>query len=71
MVPPHFCYQLAFFVLVRLCVLLPVTWSKPALTTPPVPAQPKHKRSSEPKPFAGLTHQPPVYCVSTRPESAL
>ena len=38
--------------------MLHVTGSKPGLTTPPVPAQPKRKRSSEPKPFAGLTHTP-------------
>src|SRR5712691_5775655 len=59
MVPHHFFYQLAFFVLVWLFVMLHVTWSKPGLTTPPVPAQPKRKRSSEPKSFAGLTHKPP------------
>ena len=46
MVPHHFVYQLALCVLVWLFVMLHVTWSKPGLTTPPVPAQPKHKRSS-------------------------
>jgi hypothetical protein len=58
MVPPLFFYQLALFVLVWLFVILHVTWSKPGLTTPPVPAQPKRKRSRAPKPFAGLTHKP-------------
>ncbi len=38
--------------------MLHVTWSEPGLPTPPVPAQPKRKRSTEPKPFAGLTHKP-------------
>jgi IS1 family transposase len=51
-------YQLALFALVWLFVMLHVTGSKPGLPTPPVPAQPKRKRSSEPKPFAGLTQKP-------------
>ena len=34
MVPHHFFYQLALFVLVWLFVMLYVTWSKPGLTTP-------------------------------------
>jgi transposase-like protein len=58
MVSHLFYYQLAFFVLVWLFVMLLVTWSKPGLPTPPVPAQPKRQRSTEPKPFAGLTHKP-------------
>ena len=58
MVPHHVFYQLALFVLVWLFVMLHVTWSKPGLTTRPVPAQPKRKRSTEPKPFAGLTQRP-------------
>src|SRR5205809_908057 len=59
MVPHHFFYQLALFVLVWFFVMLHVTGPKPGLTTPPVPAQPKRKRSSEPKPFVGFTHKPP------------
>jgi hypothetical protein len=58
MVSHLFYYQLALFVLVWLFVMLHVTWSKPGLPTPPVPAQPKRKRSTKPKPFAGLTHKP-------------
>ena len=58
MVSHLFYYQLALFALVWLFVMLHVTWSKPGLPTPPVPAKPKRKRSSEPKPFAGLTHKP-------------
>src|SRR2546427_1155299 len=38
--------------------MLHVTWSKPGLPTPPVPAQPKRKRSTEPKAFEGLTKKP-------------
>jgi hypothetical protein len=59
MVPHLFFYQLAVFVLVWLFVILHVTGSKPGLTTPPVTAKPKRKRSTEPKPFAGLMKKPP------------
>src|SRR5438093_6915248 len=58
MVPHYFFYQLALFVLVWLFVMLHVTGPKPGLTTPPVPAQPKRKRSTESKAFEGLTHKP-------------
>jgi hypothetical protein len=59
MVSHLFYYQLALCVLVWLFVMLHVTWSKPGLTTLPMLAQPKRKRSNEPKPFAGLTQKPP------------
>src|SRR5919202_5753236 len=58
MVSHLFYYQLALCVLVWLFVMLHVTGSKPCPPTPPAPAQPKRKRSTEPKPFAGLTHKP-------------
>jgi transposase-like protein len=58
MVSHLFYYQLALFAILWLFVMLPVTWSEPGLTTPAVPAQPKRKRSTEPQPFAGLTHKP-------------
>src|SRR4030095_7497404 len=58
MVSPLFYYQLALCVLVWLFVMLHVTWSKPGLPAPPVPAKPKRKRSPEPKAFEGLTHKP-------------
>src|SRR5262244_77453 len=61
MVSHLFYYQLALCVLAWLFVMLHVTGSEPGLPAPPVPAQPKRKRSSEPKPFAGLTHKP--HCV--------
>src|SRR5215831_11519125 len=51
-------YQLAVLALVWLFVLLHVTGSKPGLLAPPMPAKPKRKRFTEPKPFAGLTHRP-------------
>ena len=58
MVSHLFYYQLAVLALVWLFVLLHVTGSKPGLLAPPMPAKPKRKRSTEPKPFAGLTHRP-------------
>lgn len=51
-------YQLAFFALVWLFVMLHVTGSKPGPPTPPASAKPKRKRSTAPKAFAGLTHKP-------------
>jgi hypothetical protein len=48
-----------------------VTWSEPSLTTPAVPAKPKRKRSTEPQPFAGLTHKPHgVLCDQETGETA-
>src|SRR5262245_19788090 len=58
MVSHRFFYQLALFVLVWLFVILHLTGAKPGVTIPPVPAKPKRKRSTEPKPFAGLTQKP-------------
>jgi hypothetical protein len=57
MVSSLFYYQLALFVLVWLFVMLHVTWSKPGLPTPPVPAKPKRLRSNAPKAFEGLTQK--------------
>ena len=58
MVSHLFYYQLALCVLVWLFVMLHVTWSKPGLPTPPVPAKPKRRRAKAPKPFVGLTTKP-------------
>ena len=58
MVSHLFYYQHTLLALIWFFVMLHVTWSEPGLPTPPVPAQPKRKRSTEPKPFAGLTHKP-------------
>ena len=68
MVSHLFYYQLALCVLVWLFVLLHVTWSKPGLPTPPVPAQPKRHRANVPKPFEGLTTKPP--CALCERETA-
>jgi hypothetical protein len=58
MVSHLFYYQLALCVLVWLFVMLHVTWSKPGLPTPPVPAKPKRHRANAPKTFEGLTTKP-------------
>jgi len=58
MVSHLFYYQLALCVLVWLFVMLHVTWSKPGLPTPPVPAKPKRHRAKAPKTFEGLTTKP-------------
>jgi hypothetical protein len=58
MVSHLFYYQLAVLILAWLFVMLHVTGSKPGLPAPPISAQPKRKRSTAPKPFAGLTHRP-------------
>jgi hypothetical protein len=42
-------YQLALLAIIWLFVMLPLTGPKPGRTTPPVLAQPKRKRSTEPK----------------------
>src|SRR5499433_4245636 len=68
MVSHLFYYQLALLAIIWLFVMLHVTWSEPGLTTPAVPAKPKRKRSTEPKPFAGLTHKP--HCALCEQETA-
>ena len=67
MVPHHLYDQLALFALVWLFVMVHVTGSKLGRAPPPVPAQPKRTRSTEPKPFAGLTHTP--HCALCEQES--
>ena len=51
MVSPLVYSQLALLALLWLFVMFYLTGSKPGRTTPPVPAQPKRKRSTEPKAF--------------------
>jgi IS1 family transposase len=51
-------YQLALLAIIWLFIMLPLTGPKPGRTTPPVPAQPKRKRSTAPTAFEGLTHKP-------------
>src|SRR5262245_31829100 len=61
MVSPLFYYQLALLALIWLFVMVHLSWprrSAPPPTAPATPITPKRKRSTEPKPFAGLTHKP-------------
>jgi IS1 family transposase len=61
MVPHLVYYQLVILVLLWLCVMLPHLWPSPPRgmpTRPADPITPKRKRSTEPTPFAGLTHKP-------------
>ena len=68
MVSPLVYYQLALLAIIWLFVMLYLTGPEPGRPTPPVPAQPKHKRSTEPKAFEGLTHKP--HCVLCERETA-
>jgi IS1 family transposase len=66
MVSPLFFYQLVFFALIWLFVVLHLTRPKHAVMAPdtpadPEPVTPQRPRSKEPKPFAGLTQKP--HCV--------
>ena len=61
MIPHLVYYQLVILALLWLCLMLPHLWLSPpggALKAPTQPVRPKRKRSTEPKPFAGLTHEP-------------
>jgi IS1 family transposase len=59
MVSHHVFYQLALLAVIWLFVMLHLTGPTPGRTTPPVSVQPKRKRSTALKAFAGLTHKPP------------
>jgi hypothetical protein len=61
-------YQLALLAILWLFIMLHLTGPKPGQTTPPVPAQPKRKRSTAPKAFEGLMHTPP--CALCERETA-
>jgi len=61
-------YQLALLAIIWLFVMLHLTGSQPGRTTPPGPAQPKRKRSTEPTAFEGLTHKP--HCALCERETA-
>jgi hypothetical protein len=61
MIPALVYDPLVIIILLGLCFMLPHLW--PRLhrgmpTRPGAPSKPKHNRSREPKPFAGLTHKP-------------
>jgi hypothetical protein len=73
MIPHHVYYQLAVIGFLCLCIILYYTWQSrsavsPQLPTEPVPTKFKRKRTSEPKPFEGLTQHPlapPAVCAKT------
>src|SRR5262249_3103355 len=61
MIPQQFYYQLVVLGLLWLCVMLHFAWPSRDVTTqtkPAKPLTPRRQRSTEPKPFAGLTHKP-------------
>ncbi len=64
MIPHLFYSQLVVLGLLWLCVILHHIWPghyalSPQRQAEPEPIKPKHKRSNEPQPFAGLLHKPP------------
>ena len=68
-----FFSQLVLLALLWLFILLRLPWPQRAVTVPAPPAQsepltPKRHRSTEPKPFAGLTHKP--HCALGERETA-
>src|SRR5438045_695628 len=75
MIPHLVYYQLGILVLLWLCLMLPYLWPSPPggpPKTPTQPIRPQRQRSTEPKPFAGLTHKPPcALCEQATGESAL
>ncbi len=71
MIPPQFYSQLVVLGLLWLCVMLHLAWPSRDVTTqtkPAKPITPRRQRSTEPKPFAGLTHKPP--CALCEQEAA-
>ncbi len=63
MVSHYVCYQLVLFALLWLFIILHLIWLRPGVSAPvthaePEPLKPKRHRSSEPKPFEGLTQKP-------------
>src|SRR5256886_322466 len=65
MIPHQFYYQLVVLGLLWLCVMLHLAWPSrdvTAQTKPAKPITPRRQRSTEPKPFASLTHKP--FCAA-------
>jgi IS1 family transposase len=64
MIPHHVYYQLAVVGFLWLCLMLHYVWPSQNAVSPQPPAEPlpprsKRNRTSESKPFAGLTQRPP------------
>src|SRR5712692_3180237 len=73
MIPHLVYYQLVLLGLLWLWVMLHLAWPSQAAASPqrpaePKPIKPKRTRSTEPKPFAGLTHKP--HCALCEQETA-
>src|SRR5712692_3483740 len=71
MIPQQFFYQLVVLGLLWLFVMLHSAWPSRCMASPHQPAKPimpPRKRSSDPKPFPGLTRQPP--CAACEPAHA-
>src|SRR5712692_927798 len=71
MIPHQFYSQLVVLGLLWLCVMLHLAWPSRDVTTqtkPAKPITPRRQRSTEPTPFAGLTHKPP--CALCEQEAA-
>ena len=63
MIPHHVYYQLALVGCLWLCIILHSIWPsrdavRPQVPNASVPPRFKHKRTSDPKPFEGLTQRP-------------
>jgi IS1 family transposase/transposase-like protein len=61
MIPQQFFYLLVVLGFLWIFFMLHVAWPSPCPATPQRPVEPilpPHKRSNEPKPFAGLIHKP-------------
>jgi hypothetical protein len=71
MLPHQFYYQLAVVGLLWLFVMLHLVWPNRGVTPqtkPAKPITPRRQRSTDPKPFAGLTHKP--HCALCEQEAA-
>src|SRR6516225_2624220 len=71
MIPDQFYYQLVVLGLLWLFVMLHLAWPSRGVTPqtkPAKPITPRRQRSTDPKPFAGLTHKP--LCTLCEQEAA-
>src|SRR5215471_14327221 len=71
MMPHLFFYQLAVLGFLWLFVMLHSAWPSRCTTAQDTPTQPimsRRQRSTDPKPFAGLTHKP--HCALCEQEAA-
>ena len=76
MIPHQFFSLMVVLALLWIFFMLPLAWPSPCPATPQRPAEPilpRRPRSSEPKPFAGLTTKPPCdaceHTTAPRPQA--